>query len=65
MDPNALLARLLEIAGELEDDRRAALADCAVELADGLLALDQWLSAGGFLPQRWDGPPLRVTGAGL
>lgn len=77
MDPDELLARLLETARRVQaleygDDaemphtfdpgpgKAAALAALFVEhlrdageLANGLLALDEWLAAGNFPPNRW------------
>lgn len=67
MDPELVLAQLLsaarEIADRADDDAPHACPDCGVTfgntastLADGILALDEWLSKGGFLPQPWRRP---------
>jgi len=45
MDPNANLEELLEWA-EKSNSRGAEL----------VRALDEWISGGGFLPQRWQRP---------
>jgi hypothetical protein len=55
MDPDENLRRALAIA-------RAAVnvedADpTLVELSELVLALDDWISAGGFLPSRWSRKP--------
>ena len=56
MDPNAALARMLEIAGMDDADDLSAedAADLLVELATLTLGLDQWLSNKGFLPEKWE-----------
>lgn len=57
MDPNATLTELL--------DRARAVMECESETGDGeemadlyemsslVLHLDEWITKGGFLPQRW------------
>jgi hypothetical protein len=51
MDPEANLRRQLAIA------RAAVYAEAddptLVELAELVLALDEWIARGGFLPPRW------------
>lgn len=52
MDPNANLERIRVLVrnalrGDGDDDETAELAD----LVEGL---DEWLSAGGFLPKAWE-----------
>jgi hypothetical protein len=51
MDPDANLRRQLAIA------RAAVHADAddptLVELSELVLALDEWITRGGFLPSRW------------
>lgn len=49
MDPNRILLLLLTWARTHEHED-----EDLEELADLILALDQWLSRGGFLPDRWD-----------
>lgn len=39
--------------GGLPDDLAHSLADRAYELAELVIALDEWIMRGGFLPQRW------------
>jgi len=49
MDPNKVLARLLELAAknrESDDPELAEMATCAENL-------DGWLVGGGFKPKRW------------
>lgn len=47
MDPNATLKELLEL---VNSDLAPDFVD---EIVDRVEALDQWLSHGGFLPDRW------------
>jgi hypothetical protein len=52
MDPDANLRRQLAIA-------RAAVTvdgadDTLVELSELVLALDEWITMGGFVPARWN-----------
>lgn len=73
MDPDANLERQREIAQEIvtltdtsegegwdETDREVLekLASLANELADLVLALDEWITKHGFLPRRWRGVAL-------
>jgi hypothetical protein len=55
MDPDAALEELLNLADlvtSLADDREWT--DCDILRIAGLtLALDGWLTAGGFMPTRW------------
>ena len=54
MDPNANLDRLLELARRMADQEADDIEeDNAIELAELILALDEWLRRGGFLPRRW------------
>ena len=49
MDPDKCLKDALEIArASVESDDESAR-----QLADALLALDEWILLGGFLPARW------------
>ena len=54
MDPNANLLEQLRLARKLVDDD--APSDDAQRLAELVLALDEWLQRGGFMPQRWTKP---------
>lgn len=47
MDPNRTLAFLIEWATSTDP------ADDAISAAEHLLALDRWMSQGGFLPSVW------------
>jgi hypothetical protein len=58
VDPNVLLHRLRELAQEvladLDDPETAAdVTGGEASLATDFLALDDWLSRGGFLPHPW------------
>ncbi len=67
MDPDRALRRLTELANrvvqgdpeQLEWDRLVTL---ATELAETILALDEWLRRGGFRPSAWKmtAPPERA-----
>lgn len=58
MDPNANLQEQLRIAqrildaSELEDDNILESGD-AERLSELVLALDEWITRGGFMPSRW------------
>lgn len=57
-DPNVLLARLRDLAGEtMADLDNPAVADDVsageAALATVFLQLDDWLARGGFLPTAW------------
>lgn len=55
MDPNANLQEQVMIARHLADDDYPTheLANRATRLAELVLALDEWISRAGFLPERW------------
>lgn len=55
MDPDANLARQLELAKQIvyECERGIVRDEYAVELAYGFLDLHEWLSRGGFKPKAW------------
>lgn len=66
MDPNANLQEQLAIAkhiihtwdncnddGTLSLAQAADVADDANRLADLIVALDEWIRKGGYLPKRW------------
>jgi len=52
MDPDATLKMIRELAAEVAC--RAVDPD-AVELAELVQSLDEWISRGGFLPKEWAG----------
>lgn len=66
MDPNANLKEQLELADSLicadNTDPDVALPKAA-RLAELVIALDGWLSNGGFLPKSWQHTRLDLTGA--
>lgn len=51
MDPNANLERLLEIAEHIVKD--SFFSDDSTEMAELVIALDEWLRNDGCLPMRW------------
>jgi hypothetical protein len=58
MDPNANLAAQLGIARSVIDrldieEPEVDLTNAAGDLAELVLALDEWLAKGGFLPEAW------------
>lgn len=66
MDPNANLAEQLELArqsqaindaggDELTEDQELELVAIATRLAELVLALNEWIARGGFLPAVWRG----------
>lgn len=60
MDPNVVRDRVVKLAERLVDAEPAHLEwqnlfSSAAELADAVLALDEWLQKGGFLPRGWQG----------
>ncbi len=57
MDPDANLRRQLAIARAAVNVEDAD--DTLVELSELVLALDEWITRGGFMPSRW----ARASGA--
>lgn len=58
MDPNDALRRLREAYSRYEDvvgNATGPIIDAASGMRDAAVALDEWLSAGGFLPTAWQG----------
>lgn len=56
MDPNATLKEILEIAERMisVDDRDAGeLIEDSLQLVELVMALDEWMTKGGFLPEKW------------
>lgn len=64
MDPNANLQEQLQIAAALvalipdKEDGHGLSSACydAKRLAELVLALDEWINRGGFLPKQWQKP---------
>jgi len=59
MDPDATLAEIRKLCesldwGDLEGDALRNEIDSLYAIADGAIALDGWLSRGGFFPTAWD-----------
>lgn len=56
MDPNAALTEVLTTAQNLQraiDNERVLDENEVAILVEHVLALDEWLRKGGFLPVRW------------
>lgn len=56
MDPEANLKEQREIARQLVDgtiESEGYLEERATRLAELVLALDEWIRSGGFLPRQW------------
>lgn len=57
MDPNTNIKRQRELANVIIDGHAsgepAYSEDDVIDLAELVIALDQWLAAGGFRPARW------------
>lgn len=53
MDPNACLDELLRLVAGFHDSEEELNPDDVERVAELLLALDGWLTGGGFLPARW------------
>jgi hypothetical protein len=54
MDPDANLNEMLEIADLINGDFDEVIRPGDIErLANLVLSLDEWLSKGGALPERW------------
>lgn len=51
MDPNANLKRQLEIAKQILNE--TVDVDDVSLLAELVVSLDEWITCGGFLPERW------------
>lgn len=51
MDPEANLEEQLRLSRRIENDEGTP--DDATRLAELVLALNGWLSNGGFLPRKW------------
>lgn len=56
MDPDACLKEMLDTADEIASAGDGMAEALGGDLADLVLALDGWLSKGGFLPERWARP---------
>ena len=52
MDPNANLREQLTIAKFILSDKEEQTYG-VVRLAELIIALDEWITKGGFLPERW------------
>lgn len=52
MDPNAARSKMIELANRIIAEG-AVITDGAVELAEAVHDLDEWLRSGGFLPSAW------------
>jgi D-alanyl-D-alanine dipeptidase len=52
VDPNANLNEQIEIAQRMSEGKERT--GDASRLADLVLALDDWMRRGGFVPRRWE-----------
>lgn len=52
MDPNATLNEILDLAQRISEDKPSDIS--AGRLAELVLALDDWMRRGGFVPRRWE-----------
>ncbi len=55
MDPNTTLAELRSLLRDV-DDPTVARTYLTAALAERVQALDEWLTAGGYLPTAWRTP---------
>lgn len=55
MDPNETLEHLRWLAKKITDDPSVVPA-YTEQMADYFMALDSWISNGGFLPKPWSNP---------
>lgn len=61
MNPDENLKRQLLLAQTIQDaPGEDGAPDAANELAELVIALDEWIKNGGFLPRRWQ-PPTRQS----
>jgi hypothetical protein len=58
MDPNSNLEEQLRLAADLVEIGSAD----AARLAELVLALDEWIRRGGFIPARWNRVTIKVQG---
>jgi len=54
MDPNTTLDAIRDITKKVENHPDDLTTDDLAQLAEYVVALDEWLSAGGFLPEQWE-----------
>jgi hypothetical protein len=57
MDPNENLTEQLQIAREMTTDRDGGFtnqSESTLRLAELVIALDEWIRKGGFIPEAWD-----------
>jgi hypothetical protein len=57
MDPDEALDRIRALAEQVIANPDAAHFDGAADLAEQVIALDEWLSRGGFPPGAWVAEP--------
>ncbi len=57
MDPDANLKEQLELAVRLQESWEEMDAFAVHRLCELVLALDEWIKRGGFLPQTWRRAP--------
>jgi len=61
MDPNTNLKEMLRLAENImnrgEEDVYEIDVSSAIRLAELVLAMNEWIKNGGFLPAKWDNSP--------
>jgi hypothetical protein len=60
MDPNANLEQQLRAAREIlrsQAEDGGGYDDGVIDLAEAVVALDEWITKGGFLPAQWTAGP--------
>lgn len=53
MDPDAVRARMIELANLVLAEEQTQTNSASVELAEAVHDLDTWLRSGGFFPDVW------------
>jgi len=53
MDPNQVLADLMELTARVDSETEPLTSDDAEQMAEKFIALNDWMRKGGFLPTAW------------
>jgi hypothetical protein len=56
MDPTACLIEIRRLVTEINESPADDRADLALDLAEHVAALDEWITKGGFRPTQWAVP---------
>jgi len=63
MDPNATRAEAIRLANNILANMDAEVDDAdATRLAELVLAMEEWIRKGGFLPREWQGKASKAKG---